>query len=143
MNSKLLTFLEDLVSQERMIKFNENKYYENDISESLKAENERKIRLCDEVLNEIKKELFSQYCFSLKSRTIGMYEKKYKHKEDFKKDYLKGEYFYDKDSYYNGEYISKKEVDLEKIRLLYIYEDVIGNLIFDTKKLKFISINDI
>ena len=63
--------------------------------------------------------------------------------EDFKKDYLKGEYFYDKDSYYNGEYISKKEVDLEKIRLLYIYEDVIGNLIFDTEKLKFISINDI
>ena len=143
MNSKLLGFLEDLVSQERMIKFNENKYHESDISESLKAENERKIKLCDEVLNEIKKELFSQYCFSLKSRTIGMYEKKYQDKEDFKKDYLKGEYFYDKDSYYNGEYISKKEVDLERIRLLYIYEDVIGNLIFDTKKLKFISINDI
>ena len=143
MNSKLLAFLEDLVSQERMIKFNENKYHENDISESLKAENERKIRLCDEVLNEIKKELFNNYCFSLKSRTIGMYEKKYQDKEDFKKDYLKGEYFYDKDSYYNGEYISKKEVDLERIRLLYIYEDVIGNLIFDTEKLKFISINDI
>ena len=143
MKPKLLTFLEGLVSQERIIKINENKYHENDISESLKAENERKIRLCDEVLNEIKKELFSQYCFSLKSRTIGMYEKKYQDKEDFKKDYLKGEYFYDKDSYYNGEYISKKEVDLEKIRLLYIYEDVIGNLIFDTEKLKFISINDI
>ena len=53
MKPKLLAFLEDLVSQERMIKFNENKYHENDISESLKAENERKIRLCDEVLIEI------------------------------------------------------------------------------------------
>ena len=72
-----------------------------------------------------------------------MYGKKYKHKEDFKKDYLKGKYFYDKDSYENGNYISKKEIDLEKIRLLYIYEDILGNLIFDTKKLKFISINDI
>ena len=55
MKPKLLAFLEDLVSQERMIKFNENKYHENDISESLKAENEIKIRLCDEVLNEITK----------------------------------------------------------------------------------------
>ena len=143
MNSKLLAFLEDLVSQERMIKFNENKYHENDISESLKAENERKIRLCDEVLNEIKKELFSQYCFSLKSRTIGMYEKKYQDKEDFKKDYLKGEYFYDTDSYENGNYISKKEVDLEKIRLINIFDEHIGTLKFDTEKLKFISINDI
>jgi hypothetical protein len=53
MKPKLLAFLEDLVSQERMIKFNENKYHENDISESLKAQNERKIRLCDEVLIEI------------------------------------------------------------------------------------------
>mgnify|MGYP003142092035 FL=1 len=53
MKPKLLAFLEDLVSQERMIKFNENKYHENDISESLKAENEIKIRLCDEVLIEI------------------------------------------------------------------------------------------
>ena len=52
MKPKLLAFLEDLVSQERMIKFNENKYYENDISEELKIQNERKIRLCDEVLNE-------------------------------------------------------------------------------------------
>ena len=143
MKPKLLAFLEDLVSQERMIKFNENKYHENDISEDLKIQNEIRIGLCNEVLNEIKKELFSQYCFSLKSRTIGMYEKKYKDKEDFKKDYLKGKYFYDKDSYENGHYISKKEVNLEKIRLLYIYEDVLGNLIFDTKKLKFISINDI
>ena len=53
MKPKLLTFLEGLVSQERIIKINENKYHENDISESLKAENERKIRLCDEVLIEI------------------------------------------------------------------------------------------
>ena len=55
MRQELLFFLEDLVSQERMIKFNENKYHESDISESLKAENERKIKLCDEVLNEITK----------------------------------------------------------------------------------------
>ena len=55
MKPKLLAFLEDLVSQERMIKFNENKYHENDISESLKAENEIKIRLWDEVLIEISK----------------------------------------------------------------------------------------
>ena len=55
MKPKLLAFLEDLVSQERMIKFNENKYHVNDISESLKAENEIKIRLCDEVLREITK----------------------------------------------------------------------------------------
>ena len=53
MKPKLLAFLEDLVSQERMIKFNENKYHENDISEELKIQNERKIRLCDEVLIEI------------------------------------------------------------------------------------------
>jgi len=143
MNSKLLAFLEDLVSQERMIKFNENKYHENDISEELKIQNEIRIRLCDEVLNEIKKELFDKYCFSLKSRSISIYEKKYKDKEDFKKDYLKGEYFYDRDSYYNGEYISKKEVDLEKIRLIYIFDEHIGTLKFDTEKLKFISINDI
>ena len=55
MNLKLLGFLEDLVSQERMIKFNENKYHENDISEELKMQNEIRIRLCDEVLNEITK----------------------------------------------------------------------------------------
>ena len=143
MKPELLGYLEDLVSQERMIRYNENQYHENDISEELKCENEKKIRLCDQVLSEIKRELFNNYCFSLKSRTIGMYEKKYKDKEEFKKDYLNGEYFYDKDSYENGNYISKKEIDLEKIRLLYIYEDILGNLIFDTKKLKFISINDI
>ena len=55
MKPNLLTFLEDLVRQKRMIKFNENKYHVNDISESLKAENEIKIRLCDEVLREITK----------------------------------------------------------------------------------------
>ena len=53
MRQELLLFLEDLVSQERMIKFNENKYHENNISEELKIQNERKIRLCDEVLIEI------------------------------------------------------------------------------------------
>ncbi|MCH2562842.1 MAG: hypothetical protein MK084_08115 [Prochlorococcus sp. ALOHA_A2.0_50] len=55
MKPKLLTFLEGLVSQERIIKINENKYHENDISEELKIENEKFIRLCDEVLNEITK----------------------------------------------------------------------------------------
>ena len=55
MKPKLLAFLEDLVSEERMIKFNENKYHVNDISETLKAEYERRIRLCDEVLIEITK----------------------------------------------------------------------------------------
>ena len=143
MNPKLLTFLEDLVSQERMIKFNENKYHENDISEELKIQNEKTINLCDEVLHEIKKELFNQYCFSLKSQTISIYEKKYKDKEEFKKDYLAGEYFYDKDSYENGHYISKKEVELEKIRLIYIFDEHIGTLKFDTKKLKFIKLGDI
>ena len=143
MKPELLAFLEDLVSQERMIRHNENQYHENDISEELKCENEKKIRLCDQVLSEIKKELFSQYCFSLKSRTISIYEKKYKDKEEFKKDYLKGEYFYNTDSYENGNYISKKEVDLEKIRLIYIFDEHIGTLKFDTEKLKFISLNDI
>lgn len=55
MKPKLLAFLEDLVSEERMIKFNENKYHENDISESLKVENEKRITLCDEILTEITK----------------------------------------------------------------------------------------
>ena len=53
MKPELLGFLEDLVSQERMIRYNENQYHENDISEELKCENEKKIRLCDEVLREI------------------------------------------------------------------------------------------
>ena len=143
MKPELLGFLEDLVSETRMNAINENQVYENDLSENFKCENEKKIRLCDEVLRHIKQELFDNYCFSLKRRTISIYDKKYKNKEEFKKDYLNGEYFYDKDSYYNGEYISKKEVDLEKIRLINIFDEHIGCLIFDTKKLKFISINDI
>ncbi len=53
MKPELLGYLEDLVSQERMIRYNENQYHENDISEELKCENEKKIRLCDEVLREI------------------------------------------------------------------------------------------
>ena len=53
MNSKYLAFIEDLISQERMIKLNENRYYENDISEELKCENENKIKLCDEILREL------------------------------------------------------------------------------------------
>ena len=142
MNSKLLAFLEDLVSQERMIKFNENKYHENDISEELKIQNEKRIRLCDEVLKQIDIELFDHYIFSLKSHTIGM-NKKYKDKEEFKKDYLNGEYFYDKDSYENGNYISKKELDEDNVQLIKIFDDSIGCLNFDTRKLKFISINDI
>ena len=142
MNSKCLAFIEDLVSQERMIKLNENRYHENDISEELKCENENKIRLCDEILNEIKKELFDNYIFSLKSHTIGI-NKKYKDKEEFKKDYLKGEYFYDKDSYENGNYISKKELETNNVELINIFDDSIGSLKFDTRKLKFISINDI
>ena len=144
MKPDLLNYIDDLVRDhlELLELRKTDKSWINE-SEDLKASTEEEIKLCNEVSKEIDKELFSQYCFSLKSRTIGMYEKKYQDKEDFKKDYLKGEYFYDKDSYDNGNYISKKEVDLEKIRLLYIYEDVIGNLIFDTKKFKFISINDI
>ena len=144
MKPDLLNYIDDLVRDhlELLELRKTDKSWINE-SEDLKADTKEEIKKCDEILNEIKEELFDKYCFSLKSRTIGMYEKKYKDKEDFKKDYLKGEYFYDKDSYDNGNYISKKEVDLEKIRLLYIYEDVIGNLIFDTKKFKFISINDI
>ena len=144
MKPDLLNYIDDLVRDHlELLELRESDPTWKDESEDLRESTKEEIKLCNEVSKEIDKELFSQYCFSLKSRTIGMYEKKYKDKEDFKKDYLKGEYFYDKDSYDNGNYISKKEVDLEKIRLLYIYEDVIGNLIFDTKKFKFISINDI
>lgn len=53
MKPELLAYLEDLVSQERMIRYNENQYHENDISEELKCENEKKIRFCDEILREI------------------------------------------------------------------------------------------
>ena len=144
MKPDLLNYIDGLVRDHlELLELRESDPTWKDESEDLKESTKEEIKLCNEVSKEIDKELFNNYCFSLKSRTIGMYEKKYKDKEDFKKDYLKGEYFYDKDSYENGHYISKKEVNLEKIRLLYIYEDVIGNLIFDTKKLKFISINDI
>ena len=54
-----------------------------------------------------------------------------------------GEYFYDKDSYENGNYISKKELDKDNVQLIKIFDDSIGCLNFDTRKLKFISINDI
>jgi len=144
MKPDLLNYIDGLVRDHlELLELRESDPTWKDESEDLKESTKEEIKLCNEVSKEIDKELFNNYCFSLKSRTIGMYEKKYKDKEEFKKDYLKGEYFYDKDSYENGHYISKKEVNLEKIRLLYIYEDVIGNLIFDTKKLKFISINDI
>ena len=53
MKPELLGFLDDLVSETRMKAINENQYHENDISEELKCENEKKIRLCDEVLREI------------------------------------------------------------------------------------------
>ena len=144
MNTKLLNYVDDLI-KDRLTLLEERKIdssWKNE-DEDLKTSTEEEIKKCDEILNEIKKELFHKYCFSLKSRTISIYEKKYKDKEDFKKDYLKGEYFYDKDSYENGHYISKKEVDLEKIRLIYIFDEHIGTLRFDTEKLKFISINDI
>ena len=143
MKPELLNYIDDVIN-ERLTLLHERESDPTWINESedLKSSTEEEIKKCDEILNEIKKELFHKYCFSLKSNTIGM-NKKYKDKEEFKKDYLNGEYFYDKDSYENGHYISKKEIELEKIRLLYIYENVLGNLIFDTKKLKFISINDI
>tara|TARA_R100001086_G_scaffold160054_1_gene85955 strand:- start:216 stop:650 length:435 start_codon:yes stop_codon:yes gene_type:complete len=144
MKADLLNYIDDVVN-ERLTLLHERESdptWKNE-SEDLKADTKEEIKKCDEVLNEIKEELFHKYCFSLKSRTISIYGKKYKDKEDFKKDYLKGEYFYDKDSYENGHYISKKEVALEKIRLIYIFDEYIGTLRFDTEKLKFISINDI
>ena len=144
MKPELLNYIDDVIN-ERLTLLHERESDPTWINESedLKASTEEEIKKCDDVLKHIKQELFDNYCFSLKSRTIGTYEKKYKDKEEFKKDYLNGEYFYDRDSYYNGEYISKKEVSLEKIRLINIFDEHIGCLIFDTEKLKFISINDI
>ena len=115
MKPDLLNYIDDVVN-ERLTLLHERESDPTWINESedLKADTEEEIKKCDEILNEIKKELFDNYIFSLKSRTISIYEKKYKDKEDFKKDYLNGEYFYDTDSYENGNYISKKEVDLEK-----------------------------
>ncbi len=144
MKPDLLNYIDDVVN-ERLTLLHERESdptWKNE-SEDLKADTKEEIKKCNEVLNEIKQELFDHYIFSLKSRTISIYEKKYKDKEEFKKDYIKGEYFYDTDSYENGNYISKKEVDLEKIRLIYIFDEHIGTLKFDTRKLKFISINDI
>ena len=144
MKPDLLNYIDDVVN-ERLTLLHERESdptWKNE-SEDLKADTKEEIKKCNEVLNEIKQELFDHYIFSLKSRTISIYEKKYKDKEEFKKDYIKGEYFYDTDSYENGNYISKKEVDLEKIRLIYIFDEHIGTLKFDPRKLKFISINDI
>ena len=144
MKPDLLNFIDDLVRDHlELLELRESDPTWKDESEDLRESTKEEIKLCNEVSKEIDRELFNNYCFSLKSRTISIYEKKYKDKEDFKKDYLKGEYFYDKDSYENGHYISKKEVDLEKIRLIYIFDEHIGTLKFDTRKLKFISINDI
>ena len=144
MTPDLLNFIDDLVRDHlELLELRESDPTWKNESEDLKESTKEEIKKCDEVLNEIDKELFDHYIFSLKSRTISIYEKKYKDKEDFKKDYLNGEYFYDKDSYENGHYISKKEVDLEKIRLIKIFDEHIGTLKFDTEKLKFISINDI
>jgi len=144
MKPELLNYIDDVIN-ERLTLLDERESDPTWINENedLKASTEEEIKKCNEILNETSQELFHQYCFSLKSRTISIYDKKYKDKEEFKKDYLNGEYFYDRDSYYNGEYISKKEVSLEKIRLINIFDEHIGCLIFDTEKLKFISINDI
>ena len=143
MNPKLLNFIDGIVN-DRLTLLEERKIdsaWENE-SEDLKASTEEEIKLCNEVSKQIDIELFDWYIFSLKSHTIGM-NKKYKDKEEFKKDYINGEYFYDKDSYENGNYISKKELDEDNIQLIKIFDEHIGTLKFDTKKLKFISINDI
>ncbi len=143
MKPDLLNYIDDVVN-ERLTLLHERESdptWKNE-SEDLKADTKEEIEKCNEVLKQIDIELFNWYIFSLKSHTIGM-NKKYKDKEEFKKDYLNGEYFYDKDSYENGNYISKKEIDLEKIQLIKIFDKHIGTLKFDTEKLKFISINDI
>ena len=143
MNSKLLNFIDDLVRDHlELMELRKTDKSWNHESEDLKASTEEEIKLCNEVLKQIDIELFDHYIFSLKSHTIGM-NKKYKDKEEFKKDYLKGEYFYDKDSYENGNYISKKELETNNVELINIFDDSIGCLKFDTRKLKFISINDI
>ena len=143
MKPDLLNYIDDVVN-ERLTLLHERESDPTWINESddLKAETEEEIKLCNEVSKQIDIELFDHYIFSLKSHTIGM-NKKYKNKEEFKEDYLKGEYFYDKDSYENGNYISKKELDKDNVQLIKIFDDSIGCLNFDTRKLKFISINDI
>ena len=143
MKPELLNYIDDLVRDhlELMQLRKSDESWKNE-DEDLKASTEEEIKLCNEVSKQIDIELFDHYIFSLKSHTIGM-NKKYKDKEDFKKDYLNGEYFYDKDSYENGNYISKKELDEDNVQLIKIFDDSIGCLNFDTRKLKFISINDI
>lgn len=143
MKPDLLNYIDDVVN-ERLTLLHERESDPTWINESedLRESTKEEIKKCDEILKEIDIELFDHYIFSLKSHTIGM-NKKYKDKEDFKKDYLKGEYFYDKDNYENGNYISKKELDKDNVQLIKIFDDSIGCLNFDTRKLKFISINDI
>ena len=143
MNSKLLNYVDDLV-KDRLTLLEERKIDFSWINEDedLKADTEKEIKLCNEVSKQIDIELFDWYIFSLKSHTIGM-NKKYKNKEEFKEDYLKGEYFYDKDSYENGNYISKKELEEDNVQLIKIFDDSIGCLNFDTRKLKFIKMGDI
>ena len=143
MKPDLLNYIDDVVN-ERLTLLHERESDPTWINENedLRESTKEEIKKCDEILKEIDIELFDHYIFSLKSHTIGM-NKKYKDKEDFKKDYLKGEYFYDKDNYENGNYISKKELDKDNVQLIKIFDDSIGCLNFDTRKLKFISINDI
>ena len=143
MKPDLLNYIDDVIN-ERLTLLHERESdpsWENE-SEDLRESTKEEIKLCNEVLKQIDIELFDHYIFSLKSHTIGM-NKKYKDKEEFKKDYLNREYFYDKDSYENGNYISKKELDKDNVQLIKIFDDSIGCLNFDTRKLKFISINDI
>ena len=143
MRPDLLNYIDDVIN-ERLTLLHEREIDPTwkDESEDLKERTKEEIKLCNEVSKQIDIELFDHYIFSLKSHTIGM-NKKYKNKEEFKEDYLKGEYFYDKDSYENGNYISKKELDKDNVQLIKIFDDSIGCLNFDTRKLKFISINDI
>ena len=79
MKPDLLNYIDDVVN-ERLTLLHERESDPTWINESedLKAETEEEIKKCYEVLNEIKEELFDKYCFSLKSRTISIYEKKYK-----------------------------------------------------------------
>ena len=143
MKPDLLNFIDDLVRDHlQLLELRESNPTWKNESEDIKESTKEEIKLCNEVSKQIDIELFDHYIFSLKSHTIGM-NKKYKNKEEFKEDYLKGEYFYDKDSYENGNYISKKELDKDNVQLIKIFDDSIGCLNFDTRKLKFISINDI
>ena len=143
MKPDLLNYIDDLVRDHlELLELRESNPTWKNESEDIKESTKEEIKLCNEVSKQIDIELFDWYVFSLKSHTIGM-NKKYKNKEEFKEDYLKGEYFYDKDSYENGNYISKKELDKDNVQLIKIFDDSIGCLNFDTRKLKFISINDI